>query len=332
MSDIPSVRLRELSDRYASHNSEPAGEAFYHSFQRYLRQNRESLFDLALAATSANLESALVGDEIDPLLLKALRDTNPGISDGRFFELTGDEKMGVVNSAKGKYFEYLVQDRLEHGEQVGAIALPDGYHAKLANSFTQPGWDLQIIDDHGHVADYLQLKATDSVGYITDTLERYPDIKILTTEEVGHLSDGGGFVFDSNISNDQLQAQVHHAVDSLDVSVTDAFFDYFNPLIPLVVIASLEGYKLSVGRQSLDQFRLALLRRGQRVMAAKLAGAMVYALGGGLWSIPAVFAGGLWFDHTINKTAIAAAFEEHRGRLLAMRLYQQERIFQQGTA
>ena len=122
MNNFPSVRLHELSHRYASSDNAPTGEAFHHAFRRYLRHNRESLFDLALAATSADLESALLGDHTDPLLLKAIRDTNPGLSDMRLLALSDDEKMGVINSAKGKYFEYLVQDRLEHGEQVGAIA------------------------------------------------------------------------------------------------------------------------------------------------------------------------------------------------------------------
>lgn len=326
MNIVQSRRLRALIEAYPSVDNQPSGEAFHRAFRRYIRENRESLFDLTLAATSATIESAVTTKDIDPLLLKAIHDTNPGLSDIRLFELGPDEQMGVVNAAKGKYFEYLVVDRLERGEQVGSLALPDGYHAKLADSLTQPGWDIQIEDSHGHVAQYLQLKATDSVGYVRHALERYPDFKILATHEVGHFTADGGMVLDSDISNEQLSAHVHDAVDALDVSLVDSFVQYFNPLVPLLVIVGVEGYKLGVGKQSLDAFRLALLRRGQRVVAAKFAGAIVYALDGGLLSIPAAFAGGLWFDHTINRTAIAVAFQEHRSRLLGMRLYQQERL------
>ena len=42
------------------------------------------------------------------------------------------------------------------------------------------------------------------------------------------------------------------------------------------------------------------------------------------WS---AIAGGLVFDRTINQAAIATSYHAHRGRLLALRLLQQERMF-----
>jgi hypothetical protein len=49
-------------------------------------------------------------------------------------------------------------------------------------------------------------------------------------------------------------------------------------------------------------------------------------MAGGLLSIPAAIAGGLVFDRTINQTSIATSYQAHRGRLLALRLLQQERL------
>lgn len=319
-----SPKLNQLSYRYGAIGDRPAGEQFYDSFQKYLKANRESLFDLTLTAASA--EAFLDHDisDLDPRLVEAIRVTNPSLSDDHLWGLSGDELRGAVSTAKGKYFEYLVADRLNAGEQVGPVLLPDGYHAVLADSLNQPGWDMRIVGPDGATADYLQLKATDSAGYIKEALDRYPDIEILATHEVAHT----GLVLDSGITEQDLHDHVSSAIDVMDDSVADQFLDYFSPLFPLVAIATWEGYKVSVGQQSLDQFKLAIARRGQRVVAANLAGAAVYAVGGGLLAIPAAFAGGLLFDHFWNQEAILTSYRADTDRMLSMRLAQQGRLLQ----
>ena len=184
MNAITSTRLGRLSSHYGDVGGRPAGERFYDAFQRYLKANRESLFDLSLAAASTEVFLDRGIDNIDPRLVDAIRVTNPSLSDEHLFGLSGEELQGAVNTAKGKYFEYLVADRLNAGEQVGPVLLPDGYHAVLADSLNQPGWDMRIVGPDGATADYLQLKATDSAGYIQEALHRYPDIEILATHEV----------------------------------------------------------------------------------------------------------------------------------------------------
>lgn len=314
-------RLQLLSKRYASGGEVPAGEAFYGAFSRYMKANRESLLDITMTATAAHLTLGAGPEGVDPLLLKAVYDTNPSLTETRLFGFDEAALQGAVNTAKGKYFEYLVVEKLNNGEQVGPLVLQDGQRAVLAESMTQPGWDLQIVDSHGAVVEYLQLKATDSVGYVQDALERYPDFQILATQEVGdsHL------VLDSGLSDQTLREQVGGAVEAADASLMESFMDYFNPLLPLAAIATLEGYRVAVGKQSVDSFKLALARRGQRVVASNLAGAAGYMLCGGLWAVPAAFAGGLWFDRVINQTAILNSFSERKQRLLSLRLMQQQR-------
>lgn len=322
MSAVTSPKLDQLGRGYGNVGGRPAGERFYDAFQRYLKANRESLFDLALTAASAEV---LVGQDIadlDPRLVEAIRITNPSLADEHLLGLTGEELQGAINTAKGKYFEYLVADRLNAGEQVGPVLLPDGYNAVLADSLNQPGWDMQIVGPDGATADYLQLKATDSAGYIQEALHRYPDIEILSTHEVAHT----GLVLDSGITESDLHDQVSWAIDVMDDSVVERFLDYFSPLLPLVAIATWEGYKVSVGQQSLDKFKLAIARRGQRIIAANLAGAAVYAVGGGVLAIPAAFAGGLLFDRYWNQEAILTSFRADTDRLLSMRLAQQSRL------
>src|SRR5690606_20695282 len=174
----------------------------------------------------------------------------------------------------------------------------------------------------GAVVEYLQLKATDSVAYIRSALERYPDIQILATNEVA----GSGLVIDGGISDSELRAQVGSGIQELDHPLVEQFLEHFTFLLPLAAIAVYEGRRLSVGAQSMDEFKLALARRGQRVLATQGIGVAVYALDGGLLSIPAAIAGGMLFDLTVNQTALADSYASHRRRLLALRLRQQDRL------
>lgn len=324
----PSRRLAYFASKYKHRGDIPSGEAFHHAFARYFKANRESLLDITIAAASTQICLADSPEDVDPLLLRAIFDTNPSLAEDRLFALSGDALQGAVNSAKGKYFEYLVADRLNRGEQVGPLTLEPGQQAMVAESMTQPGWDLRIQDEHGAVVEYLQLKATDSVGYIRSALDRYPDIQILATSDVAH----SGLALDSTIAEQDLRAQVESGVDAVDVSITETFLDHFHPLLPLAAMALYEGHRLWVGQQSLDSFKLALARRSQRLVATQAIGAAVYALDGGLLSIPTAIAGGLVFDRTVNQVAMASSFESHQTRLLALRLMQQERLLVRGRA
>lgn len=322
MEHLPSGSLSILADKYARAGDLPAGEAFQYAFRRFLKANRESLLDITVAAASVQISVGDGPQDVDPVLLQAIHDTNPSITDDRLFALDGEALQGAVNTAKGKYFEYLVVDKLNQGQQVGPLVLEPGQQAVLADSMTQPGWDLRIVDEHGDVVEYLQLKATDSVSYIRSALERYPDIQILATDEVVD----SGLVLDSGIADEALRAHVEMGVKAVDVSLSETFLDHFHPLLPLAAMALYEGHRLWIGRQSMDAFKLALARRSQRIVVTQTIGAAVYAIDGGLLSIPAAIAGGLAFDRTINQTAIVTSYQAHRGRLLALRLLQQERL------
>ena len=129
-----------------------------------------------------------------------------------------DDLLGLVSGVKGKLFELQLVDHLN------ADILTDGQHAVLATSATQPGWDIQILDGHGHLIDVLQAKATESVGYVREALERYPDIDVSTTSEVySQLMAHGiaGHISDSGISEHALQQHVEaaiHAEQHFDIS------------------------------------------------------------------------------------------------------------------
>jgi hypothetical protein len=122
--------------------------------------------------------------------------------------MSSDELTGLVSGVKGKLFEIELVDHLNNG------GLPDGFHAAMAESATQPGWDIQITDANGQVSELLQAKATESASYVQDALERYPSIDVTTTSEVhGQLLAMGlaQDVHNSGISETMLQAKVETA-------------------------------------------------------------------------------------------------------------------------
>jgi hypothetical protein len=327
LTNRPSERLKRLSHIYGRHSPIPPIEAFRNAFARFIKANRESLLDITAAVAAMHIPVGASLEDVDPLLVRAIRDTNPTLTEDNLFSLGGDALQGAVNTAKGKYFEYLVVEKLNQGIQVGPLMLEEGQRAVLASSMTQPGWDLQIVDEQGLVVEYLQLKATDSIGYIKSALDRYPDIQILATGEVGH----SGLVLDSGISDQALRDQVSEGVDALDSSLAESLMDFISPLAPFALMAIHEGYRLSIGQQSMDAFKLGLARRGQRMASAQLIHVAVYALGGGYLAVPASLAGGFLFDRVFNQSAMAGAYQSHRNRLVTLRLLQQDRALSRGS-
>ena len=138
------------------------------------------------------------------------------------------ELAGLISGIKGKLFEMRYVDFLNDGH------LPDGYEAVLAESATNPGWDIAILDNNGITVNELQMKATDSVDYIKTALERYPDIDIVTTEEVYNsvvMHEFADQVINSCISNEELTSVVTETLESDSVDM-----DWGLPVIPMLLI------------------------------------------------------------------------------------------------
>ncbi len=204
------------------------------------------------------------------------------------------------------------------------MALATGQTAMVAESMNQPGWDVRILQPDGSVDQYLQLKATESAGYIQETLQRYPDIQALANEEVAGAY-GEHVVLNSAMSEEDLRAEVAGAIETADHSVVSQFLDYFSPLMPLMAMVSIEGYRLGIGEASLAEFNASLDLRIRRLVAIKVAGATVYALGGGWLAIPAAFAGGIWYDRAQSLRGIHGSYGQRHDRLRALLRHQGER-------
>lgn len=128
-----------------------------------------------------------------------------------------DELSGHISNIKGILFE----------EEVVKALNEQGISAELFNETNHPITDIAIFDSDGDIATEIQLKATDSVDYILNTLEDHPDVPIIATHEVAqHLTDND-MVIDSGVDNEALTNAVASTLSVSDVadSGSDALSD-----------------------------------------------------------------------------------------------------------
>lgn len=318
------MNIESLHNKYCGVTREAFAFRFRDAHKRIVISRQQSLVDLI--AVSSNLSINIFWEEspIDPLITKAINTTSPNFEIDTLYIYSDEQLLGVINTAKGKYFEYLVEEKLNAGEVVGDVALPDGYSAQVAENLNQPGWDLQILDEDGQVSDYLQLKAANSLSYISEALERYPDIQVLATSEVAESANG--IVLNSNISEADLRSQVSRTLELEDTSFLDEFIGTFNPIFPLLFIVATEGYHLYVGEMSVAQVQESAKHRINRALVSSGVGALAYAMGAGWLSIGATFLGGALFEHYIDSNLASPNFYRSTERLCILREHQIKKL------
>lgn len=151
------------------------------------------------------------------LVLAALRRSDKSLAQANEAQLTdylneydAEQLKGVASNVKGIYHEELWVHRYNESHTNSS--------AQMFGQTNHPGADIQIRDARtGEVIDEFQLKATDSTAYINHHLERYPDIKVLATDEVANRMGEVNGVHSSGISNAKITGKVDHDI----AAVTD---------------------------------------------------------------------------------------------------------------
>mgnify|MGYP000008768263 FL=1 len=202
--------------------------------QRYSKviRNRKAVDYLMLGGES--ILALKTATHIPEAIQKAYESALPGVSSQvslheKLSQAEGDELIGILSLIKGKLFEQQYVDYLNDGN------LEKGYTAVLAESPTQEGWDIAVVGPNDEVAQLIQAKATDSVGYVLNALKENPHIDVVTTTEVySHLvlSGGSDMVHNSGISNTSLDAALTGAVEATDIK-----FGLAPPWVTLALIA-----------------------------------------------------------------------------------------------
>lgn len=124
----------------------------------------------------------------------------------------------------------------------------------LFEATNHPVSDIALMSD-GDIAADMQLKATDSVSYINETLATNPDIPIIVTSEAANSLDSA-MVIDSGIDNAVLNDAVSEALsgemanhvgesvasDVASEGLAELVADVALPISPIGIIGALFGF------------------------------------------------------------------------------------------
>lgn len=148
-----------------------------------------------------------------------------------------EQLQGVVNNTKGVYHEMLYVDSANR----------DGLEAEasLHSDINTSGSDVVFSSD-GEIYNEVQLKATDSVSYVNEHFEKYPNIEVMATEEVASKIDGvesTGFsnsVLETDVSTgfEQLKSNADSS-DSTTETISSAVTDETIGLGPISIVTGL---------------------------------------------------------------------------------------------
>ena len=241
----------------------------------------------AVAATAA-LDAIFFSDQIDtgainPQMQEAFELAFPGrdlyqrLEELNVLTPESREAIGFLNTWKGKYLEVIVIDKLNAGESVAGIQLGPGQVARLFPNLNHPGSDVEILNADGTVAEELQVKATESVSYVKQAIEKYPSIRIVTPDDVEGITDA------------DLEGEIAAPVEELFDTPLEEFVEMVLPGLPFVLIATTEGAKILIGRQTLQQAMNRSLERATKTGAAMSVGALLVLVDAGVVSLPATF-------------------------------------------
>lgn len=268
------MNFQDLNKKYANRDQGNIKDLYNH----YASRKADTLLDSLTAAIgiSTIVNSGSVDfDAITPQMEEAFNLSFPNKTLQDLEGLEPEQLQGIISNWKGKLFEVQVRDQLNNGEIIGDVMLDEGQYAQLAESVNQPGWDLQILNADGTVDELLQLKATESISYINQALEKYPDIDVLATSEIADLSQT---VHDSGISNESLNESLSSVIDS-----NEDFLDMILPGLPFLIITVSEGRKVFVKKSDWDQAIQNMTSRGIKTGLAMGIGWLAFDFTGLSW-------------------------------------------------
>ena len=177
---------------------------------------------LGVLALASNGEGTINADRLPDELVEAFRLQYPNVFEsGGLDQLTLESAQGYLNGWSGKYTEILMRDTLNSGGSLGSVSLSPGETAVLADDPTQAMWDMRI-EPTGRL---LQVKATDSVAYVRETMQDLDGtgIDVLSTDLPDFEHGTSVQLMEMAMSKDEIDAFIDGALaDSVgDVELGD---------------------------------------------------------------------------------------------------------------
>jgi len=167
-------------------------------------------------------------------------------------------EFGAINMMQG----YLGEERALNAINSGAVPVPEGRYATLAESSNQPGYDLRLLSEDGAPDLVAQVKISDSAAVIREHFARYPDINIVYTNSeaaqamVGDPNitvlhpgdafpdDAGRYVVDLGLTKDSIRSGAENLMDGADAAGSAdgvSFGDQLQENIPWIALVVIGG-------------------------------------------------------------------------------------------
>ncbi len=211
-----------MLQRYGSRSSADARRSVDEIADRYVARARGIGYVPLVGATTASGlmgvlllarndsgvidESKLPGD-----LVEAFKMQYPNVYEaGGLGALTPESAEGYLNGWSGKYTEILARDTLNSGGSIGGVSLNPGETAVLATDPTQAQWDM-MVEPTGRL---LQIKSTDSVAYVKETMEDLDGtgIDVIATDLPDFTEDSSVELFELAMTKDEIDAFIDSAI------------------------------------------------------------------------------------------------------------------------
>ena len=263
------TRLQEMLQRYGSRSAADARRSVDEIADRYVARARGiGYVPLVGAATASGLMGVLllarndagVIDEskLPGELVEAFKMQYPNVYEaGGLGALTPESAEGYLNGWSGKYTEILARDTLNSGGSIGGVSLNAGETAVLATDPTQAQWDM-MIEPTGRL---LQIKSTDSVAYVKETMDDLDGtgIDVIATDLPDFTEDSSVELFELAMTKDEIDAFIDSAIlDSTGVIDIDDVFGAFALLFTAgttIVLVKKVREDLKQGKSARDLYR-----------------------------------------------------------------------------
>jgi hypothetical protein len=232
------LRLKDLLRHYGDRPATDARRALISIADAYARRaNGIGYVPLVGAATGSGLlgvlllarDDAGVIDEskLPPDLVEAFKMQYPNVYEaGGLGSLTPESAESYLNGWSGKYTEILVRNALNSGGSIGGVSLKAGETAVLATNPTQSQWDI-MVEPTGRL---LQVKSTDSIAYVKETMEDLDGtgIDVISTDLPDFNVDSSVELMELAMSKDEIDAFIDNAIlDSTETIELDDFLGVF---------------------------------------------------------------------------------------------------------
>ena len=263
--------------------------------ERYRRRNEREILELAAIASDIGLDDITTFGlelEANPQLQEAFKSQYPNVELDSLVGRSSEELEGFVNGVKWKYFEVLVKDRLNNERVLGELQLEPGQKARLAESSTQQGWDLKIVDQHGETVEQIQAKATASMSPVRKALEENPEFRVAVPDNLDSTSSD---VLGTDVSWDELNRTTEKHIEEFSegqiengVEAAAEFGVDMVPLGSMLFVGVIEGRRYLMGQATLRESMRRGGRRLHRPTAYSGIGTALAATGLGSAAIPLV--------------------------------------------